>query len=69
MQQSFFESKRRDVAVVFGMSERLVDEENLHTFGTKVSMDRLQTGDISNKGGSGQAAEDQDRVTAPQAGC
>ena len=67
MHQPFLDIERCDVSVVFGMSECLVDVIELHTLGLIVALDCLQTGDISKKRWSGQAAKHQHCVTAPQA--
>ncbi len=64
VKQAFFECKRSDVvaAATFRMSERFVDEVDGNVSGTEVPMYRLQTGDVSDEGGSGQAPEDKDDI-------
>ncbi|MFT5323866.1 MAG: hypothetical protein ACI8P0_001720 [Planctomycetaceae bacterium] len=66
MQQAFFEGKRSDVVVgaTFRMSESFVDKVDGNVFGTEVPMYRLQTGDVSDEGGSGQAPEHKDGIFA-----
>ena len=44
------------------MRQRLVDVEKLYAFRLVVQLYRLQTWDVFEKGGSGQAAENQDLV-------
>lgn len=64
MQQSLFQSKRRDIAIRLRMSQRLVDVIELDALGCIVVMNRLQTGDVAEERWSRQAAEDEDRVVA-----
>ena len=67
MHQSFLDTERCDVSVIFRMSECLVDVVEPHALRLIVTLDCLQTGDIAKKRWSGQAAEHQYGVTATQA--
>jgi hypothetical protein len=62
MHQSFFYGYRGDVIVVFGMCEGFIDVIKHHASGAVISFDRLQTGDVTQKGGSRETAECQYRV-------
>ena len=62
MHQPFLDSERTEIIVIFRVRQRLIDVEKLHTFGLIVQLYRLQTGDVSDKRRSGQAAEYQDLV-------
>ena len=53
----------------FGVSERLVDEQELYALGTVVPIRRLQTGDVPEERRSGQAPEGEYRVVAAQVAC
>ena len=55
VQQSFFERERRNewTAAAFRVSQRFIDEEYLHAFGTEVPVYRLQTWDVSDERWSG----------------
>jgi hypothetical protein len=66
MQESLFQRERRHVrtAAAFRVSQRFINEENLHAFGTEVPMYRLQTGDVSDERWSGQTSENEDGVFA-----
>jgi len=68
MQEPFFQGQGIEVAVAFGMSQRLVDEEEPHTFRSVVTIDGLQTGDTLQEGRSGQATKYQDRISALETG-
>ena len=56
-----------NVSVVLRMSQCLVDVVELDALGGIVTIHGLQTGDFSQEGRSGQAAEDQHRVLSLQA--
>ena len=69
MPQSFLMIKGRNVAVIPRMRQGFVDVEELDAFGVVVSVDRLQTGGVSKKRGSGQATKDEDRIVLLECLC
>ena len=50
------------VVVEFGVRQGLVDVVEVHALGCVVSLNRLQTGDVTKEGGSRETAEHQYRV-------
>ncbi len=69
MPQSFLMIKGRNVAVIPRMRQGFVDVEELDAFGVIVSVDRLQTGGVSKKRGSGQATKDEDGIVLLECLC
>ena len=61
--------KGRNVAIIPRMCQSLVNVEELDAFGVIVSVDRLQTGGVSKKRGSGQATKDEDRIVLLECLC
>lgn len=57
MQQSLVQGEWLNVAIGFRMGECFVDVVELDALGCKISLDRLQTGDVTEKWRSGEAAE------------
>ena len=49
------------------MSQRFVNVEEIHPFGRIIPIDGLQTGDVSKKRRSSEAAEDDDRIVSLKA--
>ena len=62
MHQTFFKIERSDVAIVFGMSQRLVDVKELDALGGIISVNCFQTGNIAKERRSGKAPEYNDSV-------
>ena len=62
MKQALFDRDRVHVSVFFRMRERLVNEMELDIFVSIISVDSLQTGDISDERRSGKAPENDDGV-------
>ncbi len=59
---AFFTRKRLYVVICPGMGERLVNEIKANTPGGVVTINGLQTGNLTQEGRSGQATEHQHRI-------
>jgi len=53
-------------AILFRVGERFINEVEIDAFTLIITIDRLQTGDVSDERGSCQTAENNDAVTAFQ---
>jgi hypothetical protein len=51
--------------MILGVGEGLVDVEKADALRSVISLDRLQPGDVTQKGSSGQTTQDQHRVLPP----
>ena len=62
--QALVESDRVDVAVEFGVRQRLIQVDKPDALRRVISIDRLQPGDVADERRSSQAAVDDDGVLA-----
>ena len=60
--QALLEGHRVDVAVQFGMCQRLVEVNKPDTLRRVIAIDRLQPGDVTNEGRSSQTSVDENRI-------
>ncbi len=67
MHQTFFKRKRSDEFSQLRMSQGLVNVVEPDVLGRVISINRLQTEDVTQEGRSGQAAENKNRVMPLQA--
>ncbi|MDF1658971.1 MAG: hypothetical protein P1U58_15245 [Verrucomicrobiales bacterium] len=66
MGETLFDRHRLNEAILFRVGERFINEVEIDVLALIITIDRLQTGDVSDERGSCQTAEHNDTVAAFQ---